>query len=241
MKLLLIAGMGESVALAQALSDAPGVEVVAVTEGRAVARAKPPVRVHEGGFADDRAFAEFLLSEAFDLVIDAAHPFQFTRGRVALASGIPYLRATRAMWPEDPAYLMRPTLADIVAALPLDAHVFAVTGRGTLDHFSARSDLTVHCRQLEQHDEAFPLSKGGFVFGAGPFSVEDESATFKRLGITHLVLRNGGSVMGQSKLAAAQALGMQVAMVSTPRWKIPKALQLSFEEILKQVKTYADH
>ncbi|SPH21242.1 Precorrin-6A reductase [Ascidiaceihabitans donghaensis] len=241
MKLLLIAGMGESVDLAQSLSTLPGIEVVAVTEGRAVARAKPPVRVHEGGFHDDRAFADFLRQEAFDLVIDAAHPFQFSLGRVARATGQGYLRASRDLWPENPGYILRPTLADVVACLPHDAHVFAVTGRGSLAAFENRPDVTVHCRQLTRHDDPFPLPLGGFVFGAGPFSVEDEIATFQALGITHLVLRNGGSVMGHSKLAAAARVGVQVAMITAPRWNIPADAQMSFADILKQVKSYASH
>lgn len=241
MKLLLIAGMGESVALAMALSALPGVQVVAVTEGRAVARARPPVRVHKDGFADDRAFAAFLDAEGFDLVIDAAHPFQFNMGRVALASGRAYLRAVRPLWPEDPEYLLKPTLSDLVAELPPRAVVFAVTGRGTLDAFSLRPDVTVYCRQLERHDAPFPLAQGRFVFGAGPFSVEDEIATFTRLGITHLVVRNGGSVTGHSKLAAAKAIGVQVAMVTPPKWKIPVSLEVPFDDIVKKVQQLADY
>ncbi|MBT3466457.1 MAG: hypothetical protein HN456_04575, partial [Rhodobacteraceae bacterium] len=53
MKLLLIAGMGESVALARELSVIEGHEVICVTEGRAVARAEPPVKIYDGIFQTD--------------------------------------------------------------------------------------------------------------------------------------------------------------------------------------------
>jgi precorrin-6A/cobalt-precorrin-6A reductase len=241
MKLLLIAGMGESVALAQQVSRLNGVEVVAVTEGRAVARAKPPVRVHEGRFADDVAFLGFIEAEDFDLVIDAAHPFQFRYGRVALASGRRYLRATRPLWTVRPEWSVQPALADVIAQLPQNACVFSVMGRGMLRQFQTRADVTVWCRQLDVHDTVFPLSKGGWEFGAGPFSVAQEVATFQRLNVTALVLRNTGSAAGFSKLEAAQQLGIHVALISAPRWKIPKSVQVPFPEIMDVVQGFADH
>ena len=57
MKLLLIAGMGESVALARDLAALPGVGVTCVQQGRAVARAAPPVKTYEGQFETPADFA----------------------------------------------------------------------------------------------------------------------------------------------------------------------------------------
>lgn len=236
MKLLLIAGMGESVGLARDLSALRDVEVTCVNEGRAVARAAPPVRTHEGGFADDAAFAEFLTG--FDCVVDAAHPFQSALGQVALASGLPYLRATRPVWVEETeeAWIRVGDMADAVKALPQGATLFVVTGRGTLKHLTDRPDLTVYCRQLDQHDQPFPLEKGRYIFGTGPFTVDAEVALFQMLGIDTLLLRNSGSVAGASKLEAARACGIQIVMIDPPSLQIDADQTADIGAIVEKVR-----
>ena len=236
MKLLLIAGMGESVGLARDLSALHGVEVTCVNEGRAVARAAPPVKTLEGGFADDAAFAEFLTG--FDFVVDAAHPFQSTLGQVALASGLPYLRATRPVWSEDEgeAWTRVEGMAEAIAAVPWGAVLFVVTGRWTLKYLAGRPDLTVYCRQLDQHDQPFPLDNGRFIFGTGPFAVDDEIALFQILGVDTLLLRNSGSVAGASKLEAARACGTRIVMIDPPSLQIDADQTADIGGIVEKVR-----
>lgn len=241
MKLLLIAGMGESVGLARDLSALAGVEVTCVNEGRAVARAAPPVRTHAGAFADDAAFAAFLTG--FDFVVDAAHPFQSVLGRVAVASGLPYLRATRPVWTQQTgeAWIKTESMKGAIDAIPTGATLFVVTGRGTLRHLSERTDLTVYCRQLDPHDQPFPLDKGRYIFGQGPFEMDDEIMLFQMLGVDTLLLRNSGSVAGSSKLEAARKLGTQVVMIDPPSLQIDADQSVDIANVVERVRTYADH
>lgn len=243
MKLLLIAGMGESVALARDLAALPSVEVVCVRQGRAVARAAPPVKTHEGGFATDADFAGYLRDEGFDFVVDAAHPFQSKLGDVARASGLPYLRALRAPWVAGTGdnWVSAPDMGGAVDVIQRGATVFVVTGRGTLAAFKERPDLTVYCRQLDHHDQEFPLGKGRYIFGQGPFAVDSEIALFKMLGINDLVLRNSGSLKGSSKLEAARAFGARVVMIDPPSLQIDTDQAVDISEIVERVRAYADH
>lgn len=66
-----------------------------MTEGRAVARAEPPAKIYDGTFETDADFARYVVSERFDMVVDAAHPFEARLGTIARALGLPYLRVTR--------------------------------------------------------------------------------------------------------------------------------------------------
>jgi precorrin-6A/cobalt-precorrin-6A reductase len=243
MKLLLIAGMGESVSLARDLSALKGVEVTCVNEGRAVARAAPPVKTHEGTFADDAEFGAFLRDEGFEFIVDAAHPFQSKLGQVAAISGLPYLRATRPIWAEGDGedWIKVTTMTDAIAAVPQGATLFVVTGRGTLRHLSDRRDVTVYCRQLDQHDQEFPLEKGRFIFGNGPFETADEIALFQMLGVDTVLLRNSGSVAGASKLDAARACNIRIVMIEPPALEIAPDQVLDIADIPERVRIYADH
>lgn len=241
MKLLLIAGMGESVGLARDLSALQGVEVTCVNEGRAVARAAPPAKTYDGTFADDAAFAAFLTG--FDFVVDAAHPFQSKLGQVAATCGLPYLRATRPVWTEGvgEAWIKTTSMKDAIDAIPKGATLFVVTGRGTLKHLTHRTDLTVFCRQLDQHDQNFPLENGRFIFGEGPFDADDEIALFQMLGVDTMLLRNSGSVAGSSKLEAARACGIRIVMIDPPSLQIDADQVADLSQIVERVRAHADH
>jgi len=234
--LLLIAGMGESVGLARDLSALPNVEVTCVNEGRAVARAAPPVKTHEGTFLDDAAFAAFLTG--FDFVVDAAHPFQSKLGQVAVHAKVAYLRATRPIWAQQAGdrWIRADSMNAAIAAIPMGATLFVVTGRGTLRHLSKRSDLTVYCRQLDQHDQPFPLDKGRYIFGQGPFAVDDEVAVFQMLGVDTLLLRNSGSVAGGSKLEAARKMGARVVMIDPPSLQIDADQTADIADVVERVR-----
>lgn len=243
MKLLLIAGIGESVALARELSAIKGHEVICVTEGRAVARAEPPARIYEGRFETEADFATYVSDQRFDMVIDAAHPFEFRLGGVALGLDLPYLRVTRDPWvpKADEVWISVVSLDHAVAAIPTGARVFLATGRGSVFAFEQRRDVHVLCRQLAAHDREFPLINGQYVFGEGPFSVAAEMDVFQTLNVDYLVLRNSGSDQGRSKVDAACASGVQVVMIERPDMGLDPAQMVAIDDVVKRVTAYADH
>ena len=243
MKLLLIAGMGESVALARELSVIEGHEVICVTEGRAVARAEPPAKIYDGIFETDADFAGYVASERFDMVVDAAHPFEARLGTIARGLELPYLRVTRQEWTpkQNEDWINVASMKEAVVVVPKAARVFLATGQGSVHAFQDRADAYVMCRQLEQHDRAFPLENGEYIFGEGPFAVTAEMQTLKSLKVDCLILRNSGSVQGRSKVDAAGNLGIKVIMIQTSDMGLPQLQIATFMDVAKRVADYADH
>ena len=243
MKLLLIAGMGESVALARELSVIEGHEVICVTEGRAVARAEPPAKIYDGIFETDVDFAGYVASERFDMVVDAAHPFEARLGTIARGLELPYLRVTRQEWTpkQNEDWINVASMKEAVVAVPKAARIFLATGRGSVHAFQDRADAYVMCRQLEQHDRAFPLENGEYIFGEGPFSVTAEMQTLQSLEVDFLILRNSGSVQGRSKVDAAGNLGIKVIMIQKTDMGLPHSQTATFKDVAKRVADYADH
>ena len=243
MKLLLIAGMGESVGLARDLSAIAGFEVICVTEGRAVARAEPPAKIYDSRFETDEEFVRYVTDQRFEMVIDAAHPFEFRLGKLVLGLRLPYLRVMRDAWHPlpDETWINTASMKDAVAAISSGARVFLATGRGSVFAFENRPDVHVMCRQLAQHDRSFPLTNGEYIFGEGPFSVSAEMIVFQSLNVDHLVLRNSGSDQGRSKVDAACALGLKVIMIERPKMELATSQMTSLENVVNKVTKYADH
>ncbi|MFT5796477.1 MAG: precorrin-6A/cobalt-precorrin-6A reductase [Candidatus Azotimanducaceae bacterium] len=243
MKLLLIAGMGESVGLARDLSAIAGFEVICVTEGRAVARAEPPAKIYDSRFETDEEFVRYVIDQRFDTVIDAAHPFEFRLGKLVLGLGLPYLRVMRDAWHPlpDETWINTASMKDAVAAISSGARVFLATGRGSVFAFENRPDVHVMCRQLAQHDRSFPLTNGEYIFGEGPFSVAAEMVVFQSLNVDHLVLRNSGSDQGRSKVDAACALGIKVIMIERPQMELAPSQMASLDNVVNKVIQFADH
>lgn len=243
MKLLMIAGMGESVGLAHELSAIAGHEVICIPQGRSVARAKPPAKIYDGTFETDADFAQYIAQQGFDMVIDAAHPFDVRLGAVAQGLGLPYLRVQRDPWQAKPGENWHHIgcVNDAIPLLPHGARLFLATGRGSVHAFAPRTDVHVMCRQLMRHDRAFPLANGQYVFGEGPFSIQQEIDLFQSLKVEYLLLRNSGSVEGRSKLDAATALGLQVIMIDQPDLGFANTQMAKLDQVVKKVKHHADH
>jgi|TARA_B110000902_G_scaffold259929_1_gene332026 precorrin-6A/cobalt-precorrin-6A reductase len=243
MRLLLIAGMGESVGLARDLSAIAGFEVICVTEGRAVARAEPPAKIYDGKFDTDAEFVQYLADQQFDMVVDAAHPFEFRLGTLAQSCGLPYLKVMRDQWHPSPheTWISSTSVEDAVSKIPDNKRVFVATGHGSVFAVENRPSIYVLCRQLAQHTRTFPLPNGEYVFGEGPFSVEAEMALFKSLKVDFLLLRNSGSVQGRTKVAAACALGIKVIMIEQKGLNLDPSQMAPLKDVVKRVIDYADH
>lgn len=243
MKLLLIAGMGESVGLARDLSAIAGFEVICVTEGRAVARAEPPAKIYDGTFDTNAEFVQYLANQRFDMVVDAAHPFEFRLGMLARNYGLGYLRVVRDHWRPLPneTWVSATSVEDAFSNIPDHSRVFAATGHGSIFAAENRPNIYVLCRQLALHGRTFPLPNGEYVFGEGPFSVEAEMALFQSLKVDHLILRNSGSVQGRTKVTAACVLGIKVIMIEQKGLNLDPSQTSSLKDAVKRVTDYANH
>ena len=194
-----------------------------------------------GGFGGADGLSKFLEIEKIDGVIDATHPFasQMSQNAFEACSNTDteLLQLLRPAWPEKPGWTVVPDFQAAADALCKGAHVFLATGRASLDHFSDRDDVKFTARVIDHTDDAFPLPDGQFLVSRPPFSVQDEMATLKRLGVSSLVVRNSGGTGGIEKVIAAEQLGLEIIMIARP--SMPKARRVeTVQEALDTMEAF---
>jgi precorrin-6A/cobalt-precorrin-6A reductase len=130
---------------------------------------------------------------------------------------VPYLRLERAGWTAGAGdrWTWVDDAAGAVAVIPAGASVFLATGRQTVAEFAGLAG-EAWCRVIDPPEAKFPLRRGGWVVGRPPFSVADEVALFRRLGVQWVVAKDSGAAEAEGKLAAARELGLPVAMIRRP-------------------------
>lgn len=222
MRVLLLAGTAQARALAQELQGRGGVQVIASLAGETRAPAPVAGETRIGGFGGVDGLADYLKRERINAMVDATHPFAAQMSANAhaagLATGVPVLHLLRAPWEPGPGddWHMLDREEDVAALVPPGSTVFLATGRKTLGRFANLQGRTVIARQIDPPDGPFPFSGGRFEIGRPPFSVDDEIGLFSALGVDLLVVKNAGGQASRSKLDAARALGLPVAMLRRP-------------------------
>jgi precorrin-6A/cobalt-precorrin-6A reductase len=215
MSLLLLAGTGEASALADCLAAERAPFAVWLPEGPRLAR-EWPCCVYRG------SLSICLAEVAPTAILDASHPFAADISHAASShsakAGLPYCLLLRPEWRAQPSDLWTHVTSEAGAVQHIapGSLVFAASGREGLARFAALQDCYIYCRQIGAPDAPFPLAHGEWLVQQPPFTVESEIALFRRLRIDWLVLRNAGSVRAETKLTAARALGVQVAMIARP-------------------------
>lgn len=222
-RLLLLAGTGEAARIAEALvARGAGDRVIASLAGATRAPRPLGVETRQGGFGGRAGFERFLDAAGIGAVLDATHPFAARISRrtaeVCAARGLPHAQLLRPEWTPGPGdrWLMLDDESDLAAHVPPGARVFLATGRQTLERFANMEGRYLYVRQIDPPEGDFPLREGEFIVGRPPFSVADEVALFRRLGIDWLVVKNAGGAASRSKLDAACELGLPVAMLRRP-------------------------
>ncbi|MBC7179689.1 MAG: precorrin-6A/cobalt-precorrin-6A reductase, partial [Roseovarius sp.] len=131
---------------------------------------------------------------------------------------LPYCQLLRPEWGPGAEDRWTGIAAEEEAAahIPEGATVFLATGRQGVSRFANLECRRLICRVVDPPEAAFPMPNGTYIVGRPPFSVEDEIALFTRLGIDWLMVKNAGGAASESKLAAARALKLPVAMIARP-------------------------
>ncbi|MGF1445858.1 MAG: cobalt-precorrin-6A reductase [Pikeienuella sp.] len=221
LRVLLLAGTQEARELAAQLAGEPGIATTASLAGVTQAPAAYAVPLRLGGFGGTQGLARHLLESGTHVLVDATHPFaariSANAQAAAAIAGVPLLRLERPEWREEDEERWR-RVATVEAAadcLPTGAHVFLATGPGSLAAFARRPDLRLVLRAISA-PVLPPHPDLKVELARPPFEESDERAMFARHDITHLVTKNAGGVSGRTKLAAAQALGLEVVMIDRP-------------------------
>lgn len=213
--ILLLAGTGEARQIADGLAAAQRHVAVWRPPGRPVAQ-NWPCEVYHG------LLAACLAEAAPTAILDASHPFaaQISHAAAGYAAeaGLPYCLLRRPEWRAQlgDRWTHVDSEGDAVPHIAPGSRVLVASGREGLAPFAALRDAYVYCRQIGAPDVPFPLPQGEWLVQQPPFPVEEEIALFRRLAIDWLVLRNAGSRRAETKLTAARALGIRVAMIARP-------------------------
>lgn len=225
---LLLAGTGEAFALAESLAESLAARreprLVVSYAGRTRSPRLPAGEVISGGFGGVEGLASWLRTRRAVLAVDATHPFAIQISANAQAacalSSIPLVGLVRPEW-RAATGIVWCCVADEAAAadlLPAGARAFLALGKQHLAPFRARTDTCSFVARTAESPEtplAEPAPSFEWVVDRGPFTLEAEKALFAAKGITHLVMRNSGGSASQ-KLEAADALGIEVVMISRP-------------------------
>ncbi len=155
-------------------------------------------------------------------IVDASHAFDAASTHAGWAAAaalqLPFVTLSRQAWDTHgkPGWHRA---RDVPAAMDLiepGARVFSATGWSSLPDYAAFPGARLFLRQTQRHDRAAPFGFVEPVFGAPPFTVEDERALFQSLRIDALVARNLGGAPSRPKIDAASDLSLQVILIDRP-------------------------
>ncbi|SES64981.1 precorrin-6A/cobalt-precorrin-6A reductase [Oceanicella actignis] len=222
MTILVLAGSAEARAVIAALREA-GAPTIASLAG--VTRRPAPLGVPtwRGGFGGAEPMARRLREAGVRVVVDATHPFarriSARTAEICDRLGVARIALVRPPWrePEPGAWRRFATLEAALEALPAGARVLAALGAGATARLGARPDLRFLARVAEAPapDAPPPPPNVELIARRPPLSESDERALMREAGIDILLTRNSGGPT-DAKLAAAQALGVEIAMIDRP-------------------------
>ena len=220
--LLLLAGAGEAREIAARLAGKSDLRVTASLHypERAFGPLAVPTRI--GGFGGESGFEAYLKAQSITAVLDATHPFAVnvsTRScRVCARTGLAYAQVLRPEWDRQSGDHWVDIADESAAAgvIPPGKRVFVTTGRATLAQFQGLHSARLFVRQLTDSPHRIEMKNTTYVRGTAPFSVDQEISLFRELEIVWLVTRNSGGHENRTKIDAARALGIPVAMIRRP-------------------------
>ncbi len=199
---------------------------------------------------DEGAMRSFLREHEIRLMVDASHPYAENVSRNAMAAchaaNVPYLRYER---PDTPVtYRKVYPVGDYQEAAgkasELGRNIFLTTGSRNLKIFAEASclkDCVLTVRVLPSAGvlsecEALGFAPKQIVAMQGPFSQSLNEELFRQYHAEVIVTKNGGKIGGaDTKLAAAEAMGLPVVMIERPKLTYD-AVETSPEGVLEFVR-----
>lgn len=223
MRILVLGGTNEASALARALAQMPGIEAELSLAGRTAHPVAPPIPHRVGGFGGVDGLAAYLVSGAFDAVVDATHPFaaEISRNAAEACARVsrPLVAFSRAPWrPEagDRWTEVADASEAVEAVGPDPATVFLTVGRLALPAFAAAPQHRYLIRTIDPPAGLEALPDHRLILARGPFQADAEAELMRSEGIEVLVTKNSGGEATAAKLVAARRLGLPVMMIRRP-------------------------
>lgn len=187
-----------------------------------------PAASRRGGVKSAEGLLTALKWDGFRALIDASHPFDArTRADAAQAArtlGLPLLQLHRPLWPESPGGHGAETVQEAAYRAPFYARCFLWVGLDRLTPFARRLELWALTRAFEPPPGRYPLARGDYAIGRGPFTETHERMLLSDYRISWLILENSGAALGRPLLAAAAGLSLPVTLIAPPEPPAPGAL-----------------
>ncbi|MDB5539874.1 MAG: hypothetical protein JWQ89_1601 [Devosia sp.] len=220
MKILILGGTEEARLMAERLVKM-GHEVTSSLAGRTSEPMLPAGNVRIGGFGGGDGMGNYILTEGFERLVDATHPYaeEIKRNAVKAAdlAGLKLVRLTRPPW-NEPQYAFWKHMAsaeEAAASLPKGARALLTVGHTKLDTYLARTDCSFVVRSIEPPERELPVNATSLI-GRPPFFFNGELAMMQEQGISHLISKNSGGAQTEAKLQAALRLRLPVFMLVRP-------------------------
>ncbi|MBC7968906.1 MAG: cobalt-precorrin-6A reductase [Verrucomicrobia bacterium] len=223
MRVLILGGTGDAIALAAQISMLANVTVMTSLAGRTLQPVAPVGNVRVGGFGGADGLAAYLREHGIDVLIDATHPFaaQMSWNAAAAATTIDilHLMLVRPEWKKvtDDRWLEVESVEAAAQAIPMAAkRVFLTIGRQQLAPFAPLTECWFLMRSIDPPASDLPLPKGKLLLDRGPFTLDSERELLKKYEIEAIVSKNSGGDATYAKIIAARELGMSIVMVQRP-------------------------
>ncbi|MBN9308817.1 MAG: cobalt-precorrin-6A reductase [Devosia sp.] len=228
MKILILGGTEEARLLAAQLVKL-GHDVTTSLAGKTSEPLLPAGNVRVGGFGGGDGLGNYILTEQFDRIVDATHPYaeEIKRSAVKAAelAGLRLVRLMRPGW-NEPQYAFWKHFAsaeDAAAALPKGARAFLTVGHTRLEPYLKRTDCSFVVRSIEPPERELPVNATS-ILARPPFFFNGELALLQEQGISHLICKNSGGAQTEAKLQAALRLRLPVFMIARP--ELPPAYEV---------------
>ncbi|MBO9997612.1 MAG: cobalt-precorrin-6A reductase [Cyanobacteria bacterium SID2] len=226
----LIGGTSESREIAHRLSREGFPWVVTVTTPSAVRLYRNLLGTVEIGPLSPETIDGFLDRHSIDVIIDASHPFSTSVSKLAISTGLPYLRFERPRVPLPENTLVLRDLPSLLEPQYLQGRRILLTlGVQALSHFSPWLDrCQLWARILPDEasirqglDAGFPHDR--LIPQRLPISLETECQLWKKLRVDTVVTKAAGVAGGVDiKQAAARVLNVHLVVLDRPKIDYPK-------------------
>lgn len=222
--ILILGGTADARILAGKLAEESGYRILLSMGGRTRDPVAQPVPMRSGGFGGAGGLAAFITEQAFDILVDATHPYAARMSANAIEAAkiahVPLIALERPIWERQSGddWQSVTDVQSAVRALGTESrNAFLTLGRQELLPFEAAPQHHYLIRSVDPVEPPLTVPNARYITARGPFAVAQEIALLRENRIDVIVSKNSGGIAAYAKIEAARQLGIKVLMIERPR------------------------